>query len=135
MSFRPHPTLSTVCTYSVGSSKGQGWSAFISSPLFTTGSLEISRFRLDSDLATSVELALKKVLVQDVYKESSLNQWLYLVSIDETHPLVVQEPNEVHGWFLSVRASEALSHQSFAIPPSLKAVNVTLMASSYLGVS
>ncbi|KAI5667485.1 hypothetical protein M9H77_17338 [Catharanthus roseus] len=38
----------------------------------------------------------------------------------------------VHGWFLSVRASEALSHQSFAIPRSLKAANITLRASSYL---
>ncbi|KAI5662316.1 hypothetical protein M9H77_21639 [Catharanthus roseus] len=38
----------------------------------------------------------------------------------------------VHGWFLSVRASEALSHQSFAIPRSLKAANFTLRASSYL---
>ncbi|KAI5680650.1 hypothetical protein M9H77_01877 [Catharanthus roseus] len=56
----------------------------------------------------------------------------YPVSIAETHPLIAHEPNEVHGWFLSVRASEALSHQSFAIPRSLKA---TLRASSYLRVS
>ncbi|KAI5678070.1 hypothetical protein M9H77_09020 [Catharanthus roseus] len=38
----------------------------------------------------------------------------------------------VHGWFLNVRASEALSHQSFAIPRSLKTANVTLRVSSYL---
>ncbi|KAI5658124.1 hypothetical protein M9H77_26917 [Catharanthus roseus] len=38
----------------------------------------------------------------------------------------------VHGWFLSVQASEALSHQSLAIPQSLKAMNVTLRASLYL---
>ncbi|KAI5654859.1 hypothetical protein M9H77_32046 [Catharanthus roseus] len=56
----------------------------------------------------------------------------YLVSIAETHPLVAHEPNEVHGWFFSVRASKALSHQSFAIPRSLKVANVTLRASSYL---
>ncbi|KAI5672362.1 hypothetical protein M9H77_12726 [Catharanthus roseus] len=56
----------------------------------------------------------------------------YPVSIAEIHPLVAPEPNEVHGWFLSVRASEALSYQSFAIPRSLKAANVTLRASSYL---
>ncbi|KAI5658045.1 hypothetical protein M9H77_26838 [Catharanthus roseus] len=40
----------------------------------------------------------------------------------------------VHGWFLSAQASEALSHQSFAMPLSLKAVNVTFRASSYLKV-
>ncbi|KAI5660051.1 hypothetical protein M9H77_28844 [Catharanthus roseus] len=56
----------------------------------------------------------------------------YLVSIAETHPLVAHERNKVHGWFLSIRASEALSHQSFAIPRSLKAANITLRASSYL---
>ncbi|KAI5657956.1 hypothetical protein M9H77_26749 [Catharanthus roseus] len=58
----------------------------------------------------------------------------YPVSIAETHPLVVHEPNEVHGWFLSVRASEALSHQSFAILCSLKAAKVTLRTSSYLRI-
>ncbi|KAI5665263.1 hypothetical protein M9H77_24586 [Catharanthus roseus] len=56
----------------------------------------------------------------------------YSVSIAETHPFVAHEPNEVHGWFLSVRALEALSHQSFAIPRSLKAANVTFRASAYL---
>ncbi|KAI5669068.1 hypothetical protein M9H77_18921 [Catharanthus roseus] len=59
----------------------------------------------------------------------------YPVSIAETHPHVAHEPIEVHGWFLSVRASEALSHQSFAIPRSLKAANIALRASSYLRVS
>ncbi|KAI5667698.1 hypothetical protein M9H77_17551 [Catharanthus roseus] len=56
----------------------------------------------------------------------------YPVSIAGTHPLAAHEPIEVHGWSLSARASEALSHQSFAIPWSLKAANVTLRASSYL---
>ncbi|KAI5675917.1 hypothetical protein M9H77_06867 [Catharanthus roseus] len=56
----------------------------------------------------------------------------YPVSIAETHPLIAHEPNEVHGWFLSVRALETLSYQSFAILQSLKAANVTLRASSYL---
>ncbi|KAI5667379.1 hypothetical protein M9H77_17232 [Catharanthus roseus] len=91
-----------------------GWSAFISSPLFTTGSLEISRF---------------------LWSLSRTFIWSYPVSIAETHPPVAHEPNEVHGWFLSVRASEALSHQSFVIPRSLTAANVTLRTSSYLRVS
>ncbi|KAI5664474.1 hypothetical protein M9H77_23797 [Catharanthus roseus] len=56
----------------------------------------------------------------------------YPNSVAETHPLVAHEPTEVHGWFLSARASEALSHQFFAIPRSRKAANVTLRASSYL---
>ncbi|KAI5662214.1 hypothetical protein M9H77_21537 [Catharanthus roseus] len=56
----------------------------------------------------------------------------YPVSIAETHPLVTHKPTEVHSWFLSAQASEALSHQSFAIPRSLKATNVTLRASLYL---
>ncbi|KAI5677568.1 hypothetical protein M9H77_08518 [Catharanthus roseus] len=59
----------------------------------------------------------------------------YPVSIAENGPPVAHKPNEVHGWFLSVQASEALSHQSFAIPQSLKAVNVTLRESLYLRAS
>ncbi|KAI5659490.1 hypothetical protein M9H77_28283 [Catharanthus roseus] len=54
-------------------------------------------------------------------------------TIVETHPLIARNPNEIfHSWSLSARASEALSHQSFAIPRSRKAANVTLIALSYL---
>ncbi|KAI5668884.1 hypothetical protein M9H77_18737 [Catharanthus roseus] len=59
----------------------------------------------------------------------------YLVSIARTHPLVAHEPTEVHGWFLTARASEALSHQSFVMTQSRKAADVTIRASSYLRVS
>ncbi|KAI5657895.1 hypothetical protein M9H77_26688 [Catharanthus roseus] len=69
------------------------------------------------------------------FMKCKLTKECYPFSVAETRPLVSQEPNEVfHGWFLSVRASEAISHQSFAIPRSLKAVNVTLKASSTPGV-
>ncbi|KAI5678046.1 hypothetical protein M9H77_08996 [Catharanthus roseus] len=60
----------------------------------------------------------------------------YPASVIETHLLIAHEPTEVfHGWFLSVRASKAPRHQSFAIPRSRKVANVTLRASSYLRVS
>ncbi|KAI5653568.1 hypothetical protein M9H77_30755 [Catharanthus roseus] len=60
----------------------------------------------------------------------TLSQLLKLILSLLTNP-----PRYIYGWFLSARALEALSHQSFAIPRSRNAANVTLRASSYLRVS
>ncbi|KAI5676675.1 hypothetical protein M9H77_07625 [Catharanthus roseus] len=54
-----------------------------------------------------------------LFSSVTLSQLLKLVLLLLTNPT-------------SVQASEALSHQSFAIPRSLKAVNVTFWAFSYL---
>ncbi|KAI5674106.1 hypothetical protein M9H77_14470 [Catharanthus roseus] len=63
-----------------------------------------------------------------LFSSVSINLKQYLVTLSQLLKLILSLLTNP----TSVRASEALSHQSFAIPRSLKAANVTLKASSYL---